>query len=228
MPDDSPGTGTAATAQQEAYAFLRSRILGGAIRVGTRIDIAGIAEALGISRMPVREALRQLDTEGLVTIRPNRGAVVATLTPAEIEEHFLMRAALEPLALRLAMPRFAPSDMAELRFLAERLEEAEAEPEEWIRRHKALHEFVTGKSGRRHLAREIRRITEAVEPHLVHHIATYRIAELPGHEHRTLVTAIASGDITTAEQAMRDHVLGSAAGILGQMSGRRTPVPPPA
>ena len=69
------------TAQQHAYAYLRDRIVSGEYPGGTRVDVNEIAAAVGASRMPVREALRQLDSEGLVTIRPNRGAVVTALTP---------------------------------------------------------------------------------------------------------------------------------------------------
>lgn len=211
----------ASTAQQEAYEFIRSAILGGTIPTGSRINIDEIAESLSISRMPVREALRQLDSEGLITIRPNRGAVVASLTTEEIEEFFLMRAALEPLAVRLAVPRFTKGDFLDLRLHAERLERAEGTPVEWLRRHKEFHNFINERSGRRNLIREIKRVTEIVEPYLLNYIAVYKIEEIPGHEHRTIVAAIELGDADAAEKAMRDHIAVASSGILAHIDNRR-------
>lgn len=207
------------TAQQEAYEYIRAAILGGALSTGARINIDEIAQALAISRMPVREALRQLDTEGLVAIRPNRGAVVASLTPSEVEEFFLMRSVLEPLAVRLAVPHFARADYVELRALAERLERVEGSPTEWIKCHKDLHNFINERSGRRNLIREIKRVTEVVEPYLVNYISVYRIEEIPGHEHRAVIAAIELGDAEAAERVMREHILVASDGILKHLSG---------
>src|SRR5690348_16056897 len=95
-----------ATAQQEVYLFLREQIFSGALKAGDRLNPTDIANALGVSRMPVREAFRQLDSEGFIRMRPNRGAVVMILTAQDVEEIFLIRTALEVLALRLAMARF--------------------------------------------------------------------------------------------------------------------------
>jgi DNA-binding GntR family transcriptional regulator len=81
-----------ATAQHETYRYLRDRILDAELPAEALINPAEIAEHLGISRMPVREALRQLDAEGLVSMRPNRRAVVTRLSVAEVEDLFEMRA----------------------------------------------------------------------------------------------------------------------------------------
>src|SRR5687767_7810298 len=93
------------TAQEEAYTYLREAILSGHYPGGTRLDLNEIARAVRASRMPVREAIRQLDAEGLVSIRPNRGAVVTQLTADDIVELFETRAVLEGLAARVAAPR---------------------------------------------------------------------------------------------------------------------------
>ena len=112
---------TLATAQQEAYRYLRERILSGDFPGDTRVNPGEVAELLGISRMPVREALRQLDAEGLVTMRPNRGALVTSLTAAEVEELFEIRTALEVMAVRSAVLAIAPDSLAELTALKDRI-----------------------------------------------------------------------------------------------------------
>ena len=94
---------------------LRNKILRGELPDGTQLRQDVLAEEYGVSRIPVREALRQLEAEGLVTFYPHRGAVVAGLSPEEIAELFEMRALLEPDLLRRAMPRLTPEDLDKAR-----------------------------------------------------------------------------------------------------------------
>src|SRR6478609_3394059 len=83
---------------------LRERILRGDYIEGEPLRQDALADELGVSRIPIREALRQLETEGLVTFNPHRGAIVSSLSLAEIEEVFELRATIEPDLLRRAMP----------------------------------------------------------------------------------------------------------------------------
>src|SRR5438128_11057097 len=84
---------------------VRSAILGGRYAPGARVPQDELAQQLGVSRMPVREALRVLEMEGLVELRPHRGAIVVDLRPEEIGEIFEIRAMLEGRAAALAAPR---------------------------------------------------------------------------------------------------------------------------
>jgi DNA-binding GntR family transcriptional regulator len=91
---------------------LREQIMRGEIPEGAQLRQDVIAAQYQVSRIPVREALRQLDAEGLITIFPNRGAIVPELSPADIEELFAIRALLEPEVLKHSIPRLSPSDFA--------------------------------------------------------------------------------------------------------------------
>src|SRR5260221_12684084 len=122
-------------AQQQAYSYLRSKIFSGELRGGMRLNPEEIAKTLEISRMPVREAIRQLDAEGYVVMRPNRGAVVTQLTVAEIQDLFEMRAALEGLAVRHAVPYLTDEAFYELATLKDRMDRAREEPAKWMRLH---------------------------------------------------------------------------------------------
>src|SRR5579871_541757 len=93
------------TAEEFAHERLRELILTGELAGGTRLQQAELAARLGISRMPVRQAILRLESEGLVIQRPNRGAFVTLLGPEGILELFEMRSVLEGLALRLAVPQ---------------------------------------------------------------------------------------------------------------------------
>lgn len=92
---------------------LRDQIIRGEIAEGALLRQDAIATQYRVSRIPVREALRQLDAEGLIAIMPNRGAVVPALSPDDVEELFLIRALLEPEVLKLSIPRLTEDDFSE-------------------------------------------------------------------------------------------------------------------
>src|SRR3954464_5168926 len=93
------------TVEDMAQSFIREAIVTGGFRPGQRLNLDAIAATLGISRMPVRASLRQLETEGLIQMTPYRGARVSVLSPAEIAEVYEMRILLECYLLKQLMPR---------------------------------------------------------------------------------------------------------------------------
>src|SRR5690348_5234270 len=92
---------------------IRDQIIRGEIQEGAQLRQDAIANQFRVSRIPVREALRQLDAEGLIAIVPNRGAIVPALSPDDIEELFTIRALLEPELLKLSIPRLTEDDFSE-------------------------------------------------------------------------------------------------------------------
>jgi DNA-binding GntR family transcriptional regulator len=194
------------TAQQHAYVYLRDRIVSGQFPGGARVDVNEVAAAVGASRMPVREALRQLDSEGLVTIRPNRGAVVTALTPDDVLDVFEMRAALEALATRVAMARIDADALADLAHIIERMERSRRDGTAWLRHHDHFHATLCALSGRARLIEQIERLRRHVEPYLRVHVGVYDPPEMLGSEHRDLLDALRAGDPLRAEAAVREHV----------------------
>jgi len=98
------------TVTSAAVAELRRRILSGSVAAGEALRQDALAREFGISRIPIREAFRQLAAEGLVTLHPHRGAVVTALSASDIAELFDLRAMLEPDLIRRAVPRLQQSD----------------------------------------------------------------------------------------------------------------------
>lgn len=211
-----------ATAQQEAYHYLRERILGGSLSGNDRVNPAEIAKVLGISRMPVREALRQLDSEGLVVMRPNRGATVTHLTSFEVEELFEIRVALEVLAARVAVPHLTNDVKSELISLRQRMDAARHDPLVWVKRHDEFHQFICEIGNRRRLAHEVARIRNSVQPYVLMYMHVYNTIEIPGLEHSSLIDALASGDVQLAERVMREHVTEPGQGIVEFLRQRET------
>jgi len=204
---------TEASAFQEAYSWLKQRIRDGRLAGGTRIKAEDVAEELGMSRMPVREAIRQLSSEGLITLRLNRGAVVTALTSDDMREILEMRAALEGLAARRAVQRAQPADLEELKEDLRRLNAVNDDMDLWISRHDRLHERIAEMAGAPRLAAEIRQLRTAMEPCLRLSVAGPRLAEAMS-DHARLVEALASGDPERAEICMREHVEETARAML--------------
>jgi DNA-binding GntR family transcriptional regulator len=183
------------TAQEEAYRFLLSTILTGKYPGGTRLNLDEVAAAIGVSRMPVREAIRQLSAEGLVTIRPNRGATVTELMPDDVLELFEMRGALEALAVRVALPRLDAEALQDLEQLVERMNRRRGNAAQWLRDHDEFHDYVCRRSGRARLVELTRRLRRTVEPYLRVHVGVYDPPEMLESEHARLIEVFRSGDV---------------------------------
>lgn len=208
------------TAQQQAYSFLREKILSGEYAGGFRLNPEHVAQVLEISRMPVREAFRQLDAEGLIIMRPNRGAVVTTLTVPDVEELFGMRAVLEGLAMRYARARLSSHDLDELTALKQGMDRARHDVRLWLRRHDEFHQFICEIGRCTRLRDEISRVRLSVQPYLLMYITVYHSSEMAGYEHDSLIAALSRGDATAAETAMRDHVMRASSGVLDFLRSR--------
>lgn len=202
------------SAQKEAYTHLRDRILSGELAGDARLNPAEIAGLLGVSRMPVREALRQLEAEGLVIMRPNRAAHVRRLTAADVEDLFEVRTALEVLALRPAVTALNAESLADLVATMERMDRARANPVEWLRRHDDFHDAICAIGNRKRLRQELVRVRLAVRPYLLMYMKVFDTVEMPGLEHSSLIDALASRDVERAENAMRVHVANPGAGLV--------------
>jgi len=118
---------------------LRTAILDGSYRPGERIRQEDVAARSGASRIPVREALRMLAAEGLVTLVANSGAWVTRLTMAECAELYLIRERLEPLLLRSSMPRLGEAEIGRLTELTEAMEAAGTDVDAFLRADREFH-----------------------------------------------------------------------------------------
>lgn len=118
---------------------VREAILDGRLSPGTRIRQEALARRFGVSRIPVREALRLLETQGLVTLVPHSGARVARLDLAEHLELYLMREALEPLAIAQSAPHLDDVQLAELHALVDEIAAAHDDEQRWLELDRRFH-----------------------------------------------------------------------------------------
>jgi DNA-binding GntR family transcriptional regulator len=136
---------------EDVYERVRGAILDGELAPGTLMSQVALAEELGISRTPLREALRMLQGEGLVEAEPNRRVRVAPMTPSDLEQLYVMRVTLEAEALRLSVPLMTPEDLARLEgSMAEMAHYAEAKDyRRWVVPHQEFHRALTAPAGQR-------------------------------------------------------------------------------
>lgn len=195
------------SALDEAYLHLQGQILDGTLREGENISVNKISKQIGVSRIPVREALQRLGAEGLVRLRPNRPATATTLTAAEVAELFEIRATLERLAIRYTVMSLTDESMVEISALKDRMDRVQGDPNEWVKHHDTMHQAICMVSGKRYLVREIARIGQLIRPYQLLYLRINNYVEMPHHEHDVLLDAIASRDINKAEDEMYKHAL---------------------
>ena len=195
------------SAVEQAYNYILEGILSGALAPGMRVPSEAVAEALHISRMPVRDALRRLEGDGAITIYANRGATVAEYSHDEVIQLIEMRAVLEALGARLALPNIGPREIDEIMHLKLRMERSADDVAHWIAFHDAFHNYLTSLSRRPLLVRQTERIRMMLRPYFRrHHVETHEL-EIPGHEHQKIVDAVHRGDPDEVERTVRAHAL---------------------
>lgn len=184
-------------------------ILSGEFAPGHRLDEQLLAQRYDVSRTPVREALRQLATTGLIEIRPRRGAIVTRVTPAQLEELFVAMGELEATCARLAAMSMAPTERRRLQMIHDRMEEL-AKRNDVAAFADANHSLHTAIYAGAHNA-----VLAEMAAALRRRLAPFRRAQfhLEGRpsrsfaEHASVVSAIIRGDAQAAHLAMLHHVM---------------------
>ncbi|SDT34022.1 GntR family transcriptional regulator [Pseudomonas fuscovaginae UPB0736] len=202
------------TAEEEAYNFLLQAICGGRYRQGDRLIAEDIATEIGMSRMPVREAFRRLDAQGLVTLRPNRGAVVSGLDIAELHEVFEMRSALEGLAVRVAVGQIGERQLAALERMLDEMDDYRDDSAQWVRRHRAFHEHLCSFSGRPRLMKQIFALYSLIEAPMRLWLQHGDKPLSAREEHAVILDAIRAGDAAKAEAVVREHIEGTVPALI--------------
>jgi len=208
-PGPAAGAATAAVASHRIAATLRTAILDGSYRPGMRIRQEDIAARSGASRIPVREALRLLQAEGLVTLVANSGAWVARLTLAECAELYQVRERLEPLLLRASMPGLDDAAVMRMADLAAAMERADGDVDAFLRADREFHLTSYAAAPPGETSRIIGRLWNTSQHYrreftkLAAHRDRLGVTHL---EHRLLLDCVRRGDADDAERVLVMHV----------------------
>lgn len=206
------------------YGQLRARILSGSLQAGVKIRQEDLAEDFGTSRVPVREALRRLESEGLVKLWPQRGYVVASLNVREIEEIFQIRIMLEERAGYVATELRTETDIAAVESILERMERVNIRQSgglaEWAAANHDFHQRLFSSSGQLHLCRFVSTLRDSVERYIRVFATMGNHREEAQQDHRRIFAAFRSGDAAEVGRLSREHCRHTCQGLLRSLTNR--------
>lgn len=187
---------------------LEQHIVEGEFKDGERLDEVSLAKRFGVSRTPLREALRMLAGSGLVELIPRRGAFVRHPGLVELLEMFEVMAELEAMCGRHAARRIAPGALAELSIAARACEEAmeHQNPDAYYHRNEEFHQIIYQASGNKFLSTEAGRLQKRLRPFRRMQLRARGRMEQSMKEHAIILGAMESGDAELAASTLRDHV----------------------
>ena len=188
---------------------LRDQIIGGEIVDGAQLRQDVIAGQYHVSRIPVREALRQLDAEGLITIVPNRGAIVPELSPDDIEELFAIRALLEPEVLKLSIPHLTPADFSQAEALLDKYANElrrEEHVENWGRMNWQFHSVLYSRANRPHFMSIIRNVNHNGERYTRLQLYLTHGMKRANEEPRQILELCRKREVVAACKLLRQHI----------------------
>lgn len=188
---------------------LRDQIIRGEIAEGTQLRQDAIATQYQVSRIPVREALRQLDAEGLIAIVPNRGAVVPALSPDDIEELFSIRALLEPEILKRSIPELKEADFAEaeaiLRTYVSELRRDD-HVSAWGRLNWQFHSTLYSRANQPRSMGIIRNVNNSGERYTRLQLYLTHGIKRANEEHHRILELCRQRDVAAACKLLREHI----------------------
>lgn len=196
------------------YGQIRRAILTGEMPPGYVLRQEELAQKLGISRVPLREALRRLETEGIVILRPRRGYAVVSLSPDEIREIFELRAVIEAHAGELAAQNRTDEDIKAVKAALEAMDRltvtTPGKVEKWLDAHARFHSDLFASARRSHASRVARTLGDLVEPYIrIEVLFTKDVIEAQ-KEHHEMFEALVDGDSDRLRDLCKLHCLHTA------------------
>jgi len=198
------------TVAESAAAELRRRILSGDFPEGFQLKQEALSAEFGISRIPLREALVLLESEGFVRILPHRGAVVSELSSEDITELYELRALLEPQLLRRSIPALTTEDFASAaRILAEYNEELHAKhPQRWGELNNSLHQLLLSKADQPKTLAIVKSLLQQTDRYTRLQLSlSTDSCQRAEEEHGELIRLARAGDVGGACALLKRHIL---------------------
>lgn len=217
------------TVSTDVAAALRERILDGTFAEGASLRQDALALQLGVSRIPIREALQQLAAEGLVTLVPHRGAVVSSLSLDDIRELFDLRALVEPDLLERAVPHMTATDLAKAEATLRTYEDSfdAADVVSWGDINRRFHMALYAPAGRRRSLALVESLLANTDRYTrLQLVLTDGVARAQ-REHRALFDLCRAGRTMAAAELLRSHIHHAAEDLLVFLDTHRHAKPDP-
>jgi DNA-binding GntR family transcriptional regulator len=214
------------TLRERILETIREDILKGALRPGEKVAEPELADKFGISRTPIREAFRQLESEGYLTVIPRKGAVVASLSERDVAEFYAIKSILEGYAARIAAEKLADRDIERLEAINDRLDKLarEGDVKTFFRVHNEFHELFIKAAGNDKLNELISQLVMKFNRPRLASLSLPGRMEISVQEHRKIIEAFRNKDGERADNLVRKTAaLGGQVLIqsIAQEEGRR-------
>ncbi len=198
---------------------LRQAILIGELKPGERLMEIHLADRLGVSRTPIREAIHKLEREGLVTIVPRRGAEVAQITEKSMNDVLEVRRALDALCVELACDRITEEELADLKTACDRFEQCvrTGDSKKIAQADVALHDIIVRATGNQRLIQLVNNLSEQMYRYRFEYIKDSSQHQTLVEEHRIIYQSIVRKDKKTAAEAARTHIDNQEKAIIRQI-----------
>lgn len=198
---------------------LRQGILTGELKPGERLMEIHLANRLGVSRTPIREAIRKLELEGLVTMIPRRGAEVAQITEKSLQDVLEVRRAMDALCVELACDRISEEELEQLKRACENFEQATQtrEPKKIAQADVALHDIIVRATGNDRLVQLVHNLSEQMYRYRFEYIKDMSKHQRLIEEHRIIYESILKKDKETASKTAKLHIDNQETSIMEQI-----------
>lgn len=205
------------TLREKILETIRDAILKGSMKPGERVSEPDLAERFGISRTPIREAFRQLESEGYLEVIPRKGAVVASLSERDVEEFYAIKILLEGFAARMAADNLSAKDIERLETINERLKQIakEGDVKTFFRVHNEFHEVFIKAAGNEKLYEMINQLVMRFKRLRLASLSQPGRMEISVEEHRNMIEAFRNRDGDRADNLVR-HAATIGADVLIQ------------
>ena len=210
--------------KEKVYEELKSAIISQRLALGELLNERDLADKLGISRTPVREALQRLENEGLVITEPWRGTRVNEIKEKDIEEVFQLRLALEPVAVELALQRMTAEDLTSIEQLRKQQISfnKHTDADAFIKTDMDFHMLIARLSGNKRLIQIVGNLIDIMRRLGISAIQTQERCAETLEEHAQLIKALKNKDIPNARQAMIYHILRTRETIYRRLREKKT------
>lgn len=202
--------------REVVFQTLRNAIIRGELKPGERLLEVQLAESLGVSRTPIREAIRKLELEGLVVMTPRKGAQVAAITAKDLTDVLEIRRVLEGLAVELACRKRKPEDIASLEELHTRMHQEEnlSDLHQMANLDEQFHDVVYRATGNQRLFQIINQLREQLYWYRLEYVKSEEARNAVLKEHEEILETLRRMDVKGAKKAMKLHILNQEKTIL--------------
>ncbi len=209
--------GKAQTASDIILKFIRDSIADGSLDEGEPIRQDDVARLFNVSKIPVREALKRLEAEGLVEFHRNRGAVVTKVSEPEVAQIFEVRAILESNALRLSVPHMTKETLEKAEQYCDAFAE-ETNVARWAELNWQFHSCLYEDAQRPYLVSTIRSVNDRLERYLRVQLTLSQGQEIADREHRQILAACRTGNSSLASNLIYEHIMNACQSLFKHFS----------